>query len=188
MSPIRSLVIGQKRGWAGFRSTGWPWLVEWVSTRASPTAVWTPDLVLLRDSFCLFICLFVFSLFHKYLVSVCLVDLKSHQYRDWGDKFQSQLCHLQTHKLTFTQFSHFTPLSLFPFLQSEDSVFPTNHWMVVKFKWDDVCTNPFKVKRIIIEMYIFPDGWSPRLLQEMCSAAGHWGPENESLWGPGQGG
>lgn len=46
--------------------------------------------------------------------------------------------------------SHYTPLSLLPFLLSEDSAFPTNHWMAVEVQWDNICANAFKVERINI--------------------------------------
>ena len=121
-----------------------------------------PRLVLFRVDFEMFVYLSTysfFSLLNKYLMSECLLDLKSHEYRDWGGQSSTPSCVAcrRTSSRLCNSSSHFTALSLFSFLQSEDSAFPTNHWMVVKFKWDNVCTNAFKVERIIIEMYIFPN-------------------------------
>ena len=59
---------GQKRGWAGFGSAGWPWLVKWVSTHASPpyvNPVWCCLELTLR-------CLFIYPLIHFFHYSTSI--------------------------------------------------------------------------------------------------------------------
>lgn len=146
-----------QKGWAGFKGTHQPWFVKWISKCAGPSAVWTPDVVLAGEGFEKFHYLSTYSFFFFFATQqvfdawVCTGSKIS-----WVRQLERQnltpswISCRYINSSVCNSTSHYTPLSLFPFLLSEDSAFPTNHWMAVEVQWDNICANAFKVERINI--------------------------------------